>query len=391
MSVQGVSPPLPESILPRMGLILSGGGARAAYQVGVLKAFSEHLPKTVGNPFPIICGTSAGAINAAVLASRAQSFRLAVRGLERVWANITAEQVYRTEFRAFVKSILKWLVMSAVSGHTPVNSALLDSTPLKKLLSLVINFDRIQQAIDAGALEAVSISATSYGRGESISFFQGADSVGEWQRSRRIGRRAQIGVQHLLASSAIPILFPATEVDGTYYGDGAVRQFAPLSPALHLGAEKVMVIGVSQNRIPPPDKDQALYPSLAVVLGHILNSIFVDTLEGDVERLLRINRTLSLIPEETRKESGTRLRPIEVMTIYPSEPIDEIAAKHVHNLPRSLRFFLRAPGATRSPGGSAVSYLLFEPGFTRELIALGYRDGCHQLPEIREFLLMPAN
>ena len=371
----------------KTGLILSGGGARAAYQVGVLMAIAELVPRGMRNPFPIISGTSAGAINAAALAAQAHNYRMAVRGLERVWANITAEQVYRTDVYSFAKSILRWFATTLVSGSTPVNSALLDSRPLHKLLSMVVNFQRIQEALDRGDLHALAITASSYATGESVAFFQAQPHLQEWKRARRLGRRSAIAVNHLLASSAIPILFPAQEVEGRYYGDGAVRQLAPASPALHLGAERLLVIGVSGNT--SRQRDVEGYPSLAQVLGHILNSVFVDSLEGDVERLERINNTLQAIPQKTRQQRGVSLREVDVLKIYPSRPIDEIAAEHVKELPRALRFFLRGSGATRSPGASAVSYLLFEPGFTRALMSLGYQDASARADEIRAFLELP--
>jgi len=373
----------------KTGLILSGGGARAAYQVGVLMAIADMVPRGTRNPFPVICGTSAGALNAAALSANAHNYRMAVKGLERVWSNITAEQVYRTDLYAFVRSLLRWAVSGVVSGNTPVNSALLDSAPLAKLLNLIISFDRIQQSLDNGDLDALSISATSYANGESIAFFQGREELQGWQRARRIGRPARIKAHHLLASSAIPILFPAVEVDGRYYGDGAVRQLAPISPALHLGAERVLVIGVSGNTSASHQREVSGYPSLAQVLGHILNSVFVDTLEGDVERLERINKTITAIPAESRAKSGIQLREVEVLKIYPSQPIDEIAAGHIQELPKTLRFFLRGSGATRSPGAAAVSYLLFEPGFTRSLISLGFRDAMEREDELRRFLSIP--
>ena len=377
---------LPEQRQKKTGLILSGGGARAAYQVGVLMAIADMVPRGTRNPFPIICGTSAGALNAAALSANAHNYRMAVKGLERVWSNITAEQVYRTDLYAFVRSLLRWAISGVVSGNTPVNSALLDSTPLRKLIDLVINFERIEQSLERGDLEALSISATSYGSGESIAFFQAREGIDGWQRARRIGRRTRLASHHLLASAAIPILFPAIAVDGRYYGDGAVRQLAPVSPALHLGAERVLVIGVSGNISAGHQREVTGYPSLAQVLGHILNSVFVDTLEGDVERLERINKTIAAIPLKERERQGVNLREVDVLKIYPSQPIDEIAAEHIQELPRTLRFFLRGSGATRSPGAAAVSYLLFEPGFTRSLMSLGFRDAKEREQEIRTFL-----
>ena len=250
----------------------------------------------------------------------------------------------------------------------------------------MINFRRIQESLDQGHLRALAITASAYASGESVSFFQGADELPEWIRARRKGKRSRIGVEHLLGSAAIPILFPASNVDGAYYGDGALRQLAPLSPALHLGATRLLVIGVSGNVSAGHQRRLSGYPSMAQVLGHVLNSVFVDTLEGDVERLERINHTLSALGERTRRKHGIKLREVDVLKIYPSRPIDEIAAEHIRELPRTLRFFLRSSGATRSPGASAMSYLLFEPGFTNALIEMGRKDAMARKEEIMAFL-----
>lgn len=370
----------------RTGLILSGGGARAAYQVGVLRAVAEIVPRGARNPFPVLSGTSAGAVNAAGLAANAHNFRVAVRGLERIWSNLTAEQVYRTDFATVLWSALRWILPGVATGTTPANSSLLDNTPLRRLLSLVINFRRIQQGIDAGDLYALSITASSYANGESVAFFQSRSDTPGWQRARRKGMPDRIGPEHLLASSAIPVLFPAQRIGDCYYGDGALRQLAPLSPALHLGASRILVIGVSGNVSAGYERQLKAYPSLAQILGHVLNSVFVDTLEGDVERLERINSTLGAISPGARRRHGIDLRQVDVLKIYPSRPIDEIAAEHIGELPRSLRFFLRSSGGTRSPGAAAVSYLLFEPGFTRTLMELGYQDARARAADLREFL-----
>lgn len=375
---------------PDVGLILSGGGARGAYQVGVLKAVAELTPSRCHSPFRIICGTSAGAINAASLASNAHRFRMGVRGLEIVWRNLTADQVFHTELLAFVRMLCRWLIPGVTVGYTPHNSALLDNSPLRDLLTMVLKPRRIEEAIDKGYLKALSITASSYSNGESVAFYQAKHDVAPWDRVRRFGKPAVITVDHLLASSSIPLLFPAQKVGSDFYGDGALRQLAPLSPAVHLGADKIMVIGVSGNTTAEALPHVQRYPSMAQVLGHVLNSVFVDTLEGDVERLERINRTLAATTKEQRK---TSLRPIDVLKVYPSQPIDEIAASHLHELPRSLRFFLRSAGgghAAGDTGAAAVSYLLFHPGFCRALINLGYRDGMARKAQIREFLDLDA-
>lgn len=373
----------PES-LPN-GLILSGGGARAAYQVGVLMGIAELISPGECNPFPVLCGTSAGAINAAGLAARSHNFRVAVRGLERTWRTLTPSHVYKTNLGAFLKELLHWVLPAVVTGKTPNHSALLNNTPLAELLAEVIPFHQIQPCIEAGHLRALSVTASSYSHNESVAFFQAQAQIKSWQRTRRRGERTEIAVEHLLASSALPVLFQAQEVGNNYYGDGAMRQLAPISPALHLGARRVLVIGVSGKKqtIPPPNTASA-YPSMAQILGHVLDSVFVDTLESDVERLERINQTIALLTPAQRQKRN--LREVEVLKIYPSRCIDEIAAEYLHLLPWRLRLFLRGTGGTHRGGASAVSYLLFEKQFISALIELGLNDARHQKEQIRDFL-----
>lgn len=375
----------------RTGLILSGGGARAAYQVGVLMAIAEIAPRDAKCPFDIICGTSAGAINASALASQAVHFRTGVRGLERIWGNLTAESVYRTDWSSILGLLVRWLMAGIRRGESHLAYSLLDNAPLGRLLEQVINFKKIQRQLDAGHLYALSITAAGYSSGESVSFFQAAEDIPSWRRVRRIGVPTQIRLEHLLASSALPILFPATKINREYFGDGAIRQLAPLSPALHLGARKILVIGVSGIAASAPRRISGdTYPSAAQIIGHVLNSAFVDAFEADVERLERINRTVRMVPEEVKRANQMELREVELLKIFPSQPLDEIAARHAHELPRNLRALLSGSGALKRGGGTAVSYLLFEQGFCRELMALGYTDAIARRDEIARFLLLPA-
>lgn len=373
----------------RTGLILSGGGARAAYQVGVLMAIADCLPRDAKNPFDIICGTSAGALNATVLASQAVHFRTGVRGLERVWSNLSAEQVYRTDWSSFLMLVLRWMFAGARRGESDRPYSLLDNQPLAELLSRVINFKKISRQLESGNLYALSITAAGYSTGESVSFFQSAADIAPWRRARRVGVPAQIGPEHLLASSALPLLFPATRIGQGYFGDGAIRQLAPLSPAVHLGADRILVIGVSGG---PQELAKRVatssYPSTAQIVGHVLNSAFVDAFEADVERLERINRTLRLIPADVKRANRMELREVELLKIMPSQPLDELAAQHVHELPKNIRMLLSGSGATRRSGGTAVSYLLFEQGFCKALMALGYKDAIARRDEIAGFLGM---
>ncbi|MCC5857785.1 MAG: patatin-like phospholipase family protein [Ectothiorhodospiraceae bacterium] len=381
------SPQCPER--PCAGLILSGGGARAAYQVGVLKAVAEILPPDVRNPFPIICGTSAGAINATVVATHAARFREGVQAMEAVWSGFSADQVYRTEPRRVVGRLARWLsalFFGGVGAHRPVS--LLDNSPLAELLTRLLRFQQIEEAIQDGDLRALSITCSGYTSGQSVSFYQGVAGIQDWGRARRKGRRTRLGLQHLLASSAIPVVFPAVRIGDAYYGDGSVRQLAPISPALHMGADRVMVIGVSGNLSgASPAEPSKRYPTVAEILGHMLDSAFIDMLEGDLERLERINQTLSAIPEKVRRKTGIPLRPVQSLLISPSEDLDTIAARHAHELPRVIRFFLRGSGATQEGAGATVmSYLLFQAGFCQELIRLGYRDAWRRESEILRFL-----
>lgn len=363
-------------------LILSGGGARAAYQVGILRAVAEVLPREIRNPFPIVCGTSAGAINALSIAGHPGNFRARVAHLVRVWRGLRAQDVYRTDFLGVARNSIG-LAASLLRGGCPVDRplALLNNAPLRALLERNVDFRHIDAAIANGELDAVCLTALHYGSGRSVSFFQGRQSP--WERNRRCGQRTGLGIDHLMASTAIPLLFPATRVDDGFYGDGALRQLKPLSPALHLGARRLFVVGVSDN---PRHRAQALAarhpPSVGHILGQLLNSAFIDAIESDLETMTTINA----LAEEILASPAANVAQVEALCISPSEPIDRIAEQHYRELPRSVRLFLRAIGATtRSSGASAASYLLFEPGFCRKLLDLGYRDARDSRDRIRAF------
>ncbi|MBW2714255.1 MAG: patatin-like phospholipase family protein [Deltaproteobacteria bacterium] len=372
----------------KTGLILSGGGARASYQVGVLKAIAEILPDDIDAPFEIICGTSAGAINAATLACSTPDFRKGAEQLEQAWGSFHAGRIYRTGFFDIVFGICRWLRnMMFRGGDTNKATSIFDNRPLGGFLREVVNLQKIQEAIDAGHLHALSITTAGYTSGLSHTFFQGSPDIPEWERARRIGRRASITIEHLLGSSAIPLIFPAVKIGSEYFGDGAIRQLTPISPAIHMGASRVFVIGVSEDR-KADYKTQAAphYPTLAKITGHVFDSAFLDSMQADMERLERMNSIINLIPERVKSKDGMTLRPVEMLNISPSQSLDEIAAKHADDLPRTIRYFLRHSGATRSNAASIVSYLLFEKPYCRELIQLGYRDAMEREEEIRKFL-----
>lgn len=375
-------------VKPRIGLILTGGGARAAYQIGFLRAVSHMLPRGVLNPFKIICGTSAGAINAAAMAAGATDFHRAVRRLMLVWKYFHVDDVYRSDVPGVIGTGSKWLAAILLGGLGKNNpTSLLDNAPLAQLLRRHLDFPGIRKSIEAGALYALSVTTSGYTSGHSVSFFQGAPGLAGWQRARRIGVPEVIDIDHLMASSALPFMFPAVHLRREFFGDGSMRQIAPISPALHLGADRVIVIGVGRQAGSATERIKTVaYPSLAQIAGHALNSIFLDSLEADIERLQRINRTIRLITPEDRSRHDIQLREIDVLVISPSEEIDRIAARHMNELPRSIRFLLRGLGATRTGGATLTSYLLFEPTYCRALIALGYKDTMARREEILRFI-----
>mgnify|MGYP006172512941 CR=1 FL=1 len=367
---------------PRAGLVLTGGGARAAYQAGVLKAVRDILGNPAANPFPIVCGTSAGAINAAALATMADDFTRAVASLLEFWEHMRCELVYRTDPWHIMRAGARWLAaMMLVSRRNPVS--LLDNEPLRELLDKHLDLARIQQHLDSGALYAACVTASGYTTGQSVSFFQGGSGLEGWERNQRIGAAVSLQVEHLLASAALPFLFPAVKVHREYFGDGSMRQIAPVSPALHLGADRVLVVGTGRQSAQQARERSNLYPSLAQIAGHALNSIFLDSLMVDIERLERINRTLRLIPPGARKDSS--LRPVKVLFVTPSQPLERLAARFIHELPRTVRFLLRPTGALNRSGSNLASYLLFEHAFCRALIDLGYQDTASREAEVREF------
>jgi NTE family protein len=375
---------------PRAGLVLTGGGARAAFQVGVVKAVRDILGNPVKNPFPILCGTSAGAINAAALAVQADDFTRAVANLLEVWEHMRCDHVYRTDFPSIMKSGARWLSsMMLISRGNPVS--LLDNAPLRDMLEKSMPFERIQEHIDSGALYAVSITASGYTSGQSVSFFQGGSGLEGWERNQRIGAAVVLKIDYLLASAALPFIFPAVKVHREYFGDGSMRQIAPVSPALHLGADRVLIVGTGRQTMDQARARSNVYPSLAQIAGHALNSIFLDSLAVDIERLERINRTVTLIPPDKLEGSSLMLRPVKVLFITPSQPIERIAARFVHELPRSVRFLLRPTGALSRSGSNLASYLLFEESFCRALIDLGYQDTMAREAEVQAFFAGTSN
>jgi NTE family protein len=349
-----------------------------------VKAVRDVLGSPEKNPFPILCGTSAGAINAATLAIFANDFSAGVANLLEVWENMRCEHIYRTDAWSILRSGARWLsAMMLVSRHNPVS--LLDNAPLRQMLEKNLDFEKIQANIDSGDLYAACVTASGYTSGQSVSFFQGGSGLEGWERNQRIGAAVPLKLELLLASAALPFIFPAVKFNREYFGDGSMRQIAPVSPALHLGADRVLIVGTGRQSGDNARARSNVYPSLAQIAGHALNSIFLDSLMVDIERMERINRTVSLIPRDRLSETTVQLRPVKVLFITPSQPIERIAARFIHELPATVRFILRPTGALNRSGSNLASYLLFEESFCRALIDLGYQDTVAREAEVRAF------
>jgi NTE family protein len=363
-------------------LILSGGGARAAYQVGVLRGINEIIGPG-RQPFEIICGTSAGAINAAWLASCADNPGDGIPRLYEFWRGLSAADVYETSWAGVLRSLGR-ITWSVARDADEGPSALLDNAPLADLLGRWVDFDAIHRNIRNGALRDLAINAMNYSTGESVAFHEGQEPI-TWQRAHRCGRPALIALEHIMASSAIPILFPPQLIEGHFYGDGALRQLNPLSPALHLGARRLFIIGVSANRRSRATPFQEQPPSIAQMAGHLLNREFIDNLEADIEHAEKINELLTACGYAD--ESEPIMRRVEILVVTPSISFDEAAVRYLHSQPRSMRLFFRVIGARgRGAGASFASYLLFDGGFCKALIDAGYRDALAGAAEIRKFL-----
>jgi NTE family protein len=365
---------------PRLGLVLTGGGARAAYQVGVLKGIAEQLGRGSSSPFQVVTGTSAGAVSAIALASDPAHFRHAVYAIEKVWREFRVHHVIKADAVSMFRSGLHWILAMLTGGwlvHPP--RSLFDNTPLWELLRKNLDFDGIPRGMYKQHLQAVGICATSYSDADSVTFYACGSPIEPWTRAARKGARVQLTLEHLMASLSIPFLFRPIFLHQQYFGDGAMRQTSPLSPAIHLGANRLLVIGVGDPAAAGLGMPSLrAEPTFGQMFGFMLDSLFMDQLQSDLERIKGFN--------EARNRAGAHRDDIECLVLTPSQDLSEIARRYRAELPRSLRALLRAMGANAPSAGTLLSYLLFERGYTRELIALGLRDARARSAEIRAFL-----
>ena len=367
-----------------LALVLSGGGARAAYQVGVLLAIGERFPEL---RIPILTGVSAGAINSAYLAAYCGTFGSAVRDLRAEWAKLTPDRVYCVRPVGMVRAAFRWLLNFVIGRRAEpgVVHGLMEMAPLRRFLDGCIDFGGIDENVRAGRLRAAALTTTSYTTGQTVTFVQGGPGCPVWERSQRIGIIASLTLDHVMASSAIPIIFPAVKMPDGFYGDGSVRQLAPLAPAVHLGATRILAIGMRAKRPSSvPVRSVGEYPAMAEVLGLLFNAVFLDSLDGDAERLERINQLLKDRPEGTAGSHG--LKPVELLMLRPSRDLGALARGYEDRLPGTVRWAVNSMGGKRQGSSDFVSYLLFDPVFTDKLVELGYNDVCGQWDKIENFL-----
>jgi NTE family protein len=373
----------------RVGLVLTGGGARAAYQVGALRAIAELAPPGAF-PFPVVAGISAGAINAVVLACMAHELRAGVEALRQTWSSLTPDRVFRTGALRLASIGGRWLRDLSGGGLLGGNSInyLLDSAPLGELLADRIPFARMRRHLKSGRLRGVAVSATSYMSGAGVTWFEGAEDIEPWTRSNREGLRARLTLDHVMASASVPVFFPPVRVGEGFYGDGCVRQVYPMSPAIHLGADRILAIGVRHPRARPGSSDTPEERSLPLsqIATVLLNAVFLDSLDTDLERLERVNRTLSLVPDERLAERELALRRVPVLALRPSRDLGKLAADEYQRFPAMLRYFLKGIGVTETSGSDLLSYLAFEPVYIGRAMELGHADTMARRDEVVAFL-----
>ena len=383
-----------------LGLAMTGGGARGAYQAGVLKRIGEiKRLQNRRNPFPIIGGASAGAINGSALAAGSDDFALVTTRLAELWASLKPSDVFRCDLVSQAHNSLIWILDLSFGGALGGGNArsLLDATPLRHFLKSHLDCTRIQENIKRGNLYALAISATNYSSGKSYLFIQGAKGHPMWNRSRRVTLATKITVEHICASAAIPMVFQPVRLDtahGTaFFGDGCLRLQQPLSPIIRLGAEKIFAIGVRcENLEHQEETTDQKDPSLAQVMGVLFNVMFLDHLATDIEHLERLNHLLTIGHiSQPGVEGCEQMRPLTVLQVAPSVNLTEVAAQHQKDMPYLIQYFVNSLGRDAASCSDLMSYLLFTPKYTRELINLGYHDAGRRIDEIENYLLSSDN
>jgi NTE family protein len=343
-------------------------------------------------PFDVIAGISAGAINGVALATGADDFQKVADRLRLTWSRLTPDRVFRTGALRLASIGSRWirdLSAGGFLGKSGINY-LLDAAPLRRLVATEIPIGRMRRHLRAGRLRGVAVSATNYHTGSGVTFFEGAADIEPWTRSTRVGVRARITLDHVMASSAIPVFFAPVALDGSFYGDGCVRMNYPMSPAIHLGADRI--VGVSVRHLRPPSetaereaRSKTDQLPLSEIAGVLLNSVFLDSLDSDVERMERMNKTLALVPREKLSSSDLGVRPIPALLLRPSQDLGKLAADEYERFPGMLRYLLKGIGAAGHAGEDLLSYLAFEPIYVQRVMELGYNDTMARRDEIEDF------
>ena len=378
--------------MSKNAIVLTGGGARAAYQAGVMRALYEIL-KEDKSLFEIITGTSAGAINAVYLAANSADWDIATNQLWDLWAGLSPQDIFDLGALSIGKLGSKWLAGATVGGLAPKGSGvnhLLDTDPLRNLLKREIDFDSLNKIISSGQLQGFAVSTTNYYSGSSVVFHNTTNAIDDWARSDRFSVRTDIVLEHIMASSAIPMFFPPENIGESWYGDGCLRQSTPLSPAIHLGAEKIIAIGIRAPHSVDRQRDLAFManrnPSIGQIAGVLMNAVFLDAMEADVERLSRVNQTLYHLDKQKRDDHFSALRAIPILMLRPSQDLGAMTAQLSKKMPPMLHYLLKGIGVTGNEGLDLLSYLAFDKSYSLPLMDLGRQDTLARSEEIKRFL-----
>jgi NTE family protein len=373
-----------------LALMLSGGGARAAYQVGVLRVLAREFPDVVPG---ILTGVSAGGINAAYIAARQEPFADKIEHLADVWANLRIEDVFRVDLRDLASRTVRWGSRLLGGGTHPLPPArsLVDTEPLRQLVRRLLNANGgevpgIVHSLQAGWLRALALTASSYTTGQSVTWVQTREDchIETWERPQRKSISGSLGVEHVMASASLPFFFPAVEVDGSWYGDGGIRLTAPLSPAVHLGASHIIAVSTryARSRVEADQPAIAGYPPPAQVAGVLYNAIFLDQLDSDALEMRRINDLIAHLPDAERNGH----RRIELLLLRPSVDLGRLANEYEPELPRPFRFLARGLGTRETRSNDMLSLVMFQANYVRRLLEIGEGDAAARIDEIRKFL-----